>query len=196
MPGHLLTGGARARLGYRQKSTHPPTTPRPAPPHRLARATPHRAADATGREVYAEAGYMLPDLPHLPATQQTDQRPEHWLSPSLTERSTTEGTQDQNVHSLSCSPPRSASRYTGATHARPADPTGRRAMKSTRFLRSFFPVAFRCPVPEHARACAAPKTYCGHGGQRQVRANSPCPVVPWFSERIMVPAAGLEPATL
>jgi hypothetical protein len=158
MPGHLLTGGARARLGYRQKSTPPPTPPRPAPPHRLARATSHRSADATGREVYAEAGYMLPDLPDLPATQQMGQRPEHWLSPSLTERSTTEGTQGQNVHSLSCLPPRSASRYTGATHASPADLTDWRAMKSTRFPSSFFSVAFRCPVPEHARACAAPKT--------------------------------------
>jgi hypothetical protein len=174
MPGHLLTGGARARLGYRQKSTPPPTPPRPAPPHRLARATSHRSADATGREVYAEAGYMLPDRPHRPATQQTGHRPEHWLSPSLTERSTTEGTQGQNVHSLSCLPPRSASRYAGATHASPADLTDWRAMQSTRFLLFLFSRRISLPCARTlARACAPQRHNVDNGAGCRTRTRDP-----------------------
>lgn len=95
---------------------------------------------------------MLPDKPHRPAPLQMDHRLKHWLSPSLTERSTTGGTQGQNVHSLFCFPPMSASRYAGAASVSPAGVSTWRARSLIRLLYSLFPVAFLCPVPEHARA--------------------------------------------
>ena len=76
MPEHLLTGGARAQLGYRQKSTHPPPTQRPAPPYRMARANPHRtggrnrAGSLCRGRIYA-AGLALPSAP--PRRQGTGQ---------------------------------------------------------------------------------------------------------------------------
>jgi hypothetical protein len=90
---------------------------------------------------------MLPEQSDRPAPLQTDQRLKHWLSPYLTERSTTGGTQDQNVHSLYCCPPRSASRYAGAASVNRAGVSTWPARSLTRFLCSLFPAAFRCSVP-------------------------------------------------
>lgn len=146
------TPGARGSVIAKNRRTRP--LPNTLPPHcRMARGCQSLHGSGTGRETMAEAGYMLPDLPYPPRPQKTGDRPEHCTSPSLTERTATEGTQTREASSLFRSPPRSASRYAGKVGASHADEPEAADLPATRFPYSFFPAAFRCPVPVNNRAC-------------------------------------------